>query len=147
MDHTLIHLVRVCPAPVEQVSEARWESIEDAIREALDAGIEQFILDLHGAAEIHPLDYWMLLNLAILIPAGGLAVVCEEAIFARSIAAGKLTKLIPCVASLEEAYAELTGLAEALAEVTIEPNHATLLPDLRMLEDSRASSPDPRARL
>ena len=125
MGGTPVHLLRVCETPGMVIAESRWEAIEEAVREGLCFGVDQFIIDLTGAAEVRPLDYWMLLNLAILIPAGGMVVVCEEAVFARSLAQSKLIHLITCVPHLADAYAALTGIAVGPAPANLPALHVS----------------------
>ncbi|MEO7993759.1 MAG: hypothetical protein ABI743_05110, partial [bacterium] len=106
-----IHLLRVCPEPVEAIPEARWEAIEDAIHEALTFGVDRFIIDLTGAGAVRPLDYWMLLNLAILIPAGHMVVLADQEQLQESLRQSKLIRLISIVEHLADAYGVLTGIA------------------------------------
>lgn len=115
MDGQAVHLLRLCPDPSVVIPEERWQTIEAQIHEALTFGVERFILDFTGAETIRPLDYWMLLNLAILIPAGQLVVVCDEALFTRSLTTSKLTYLISIVPHLADAYALLAGAAAGAA--------------------------------
>jgi len=118
MDNASITLIQVCPAELPAIPESRWEAIEAQIHEALQFGVERFILDLSGSHEIRPLDYWMVLNLAILIPAGNLVIVADESQFTQSLFQSKLTQLITVVGHLADAYAALTGLAAGPAAIS-----------------------------
>ncbi|MCG3152150.1 MAG: hypothetical protein GEEBNDBF_01438 [bacterium] len=111
MSSHAITLIQACPARLPAIPESRWEAIEAQIHEALQFGADRFILDLTGAHEIRPLDYWMVLNLAILIPAGNLVLVADEEQFTQSLQQSKLTQLLTVVRHLADAYAALTGIA------------------------------------
>lgn len=117
MDNAAITLIQACAAQLPVIPESRWEAIEAQIHEALQFGVERFILDLTGSHEIRPLDYWMILNLAILIPAGNLVIVADESQFTQSLSQSKLTQLITVVSHLADAYAALTGIAAGPASV------------------------------
>lgn len=125
MESQAITLIQVCPAELPAIPESRWEAIEAQIHEALQFGVERFILDLSGSHEIRPLDYWMLLNLAILIPAGNMVIVADESQFTQSLSQSKITRLITVVGHLADAYAALTGIAAGPAAI-----EARILADL-----------------